>query len=275
MSKSIYKLAPIFKGKPWGYEKWILCCHKEGESIVQNDDVQNKSLWSHLDYKPFPLMIKIIRAEENLSIQVHPDDLYAKEVENDTGKNEFWYIIDAKQDAAVYCGLKEKMDKEQLKDILKQGTIENYLNKIEVKAGDYIYIPSGVIHAIGRNVTLLEVQKNSNITYRIYDYNRGRQLDLQKALDVVDMRKNIHVEKKEDFKFFTSENFIIKKERLDVIASYFNRDNFEVVYIKQGVGVIYSHEEQIEVCSGDTIYIEKGTFYNIQGDMDYFHIICK
>lgn len=277
MKKKILKLSPIFKGKPWGYEKWILCCREDGESIIKNQDIPNKSLWNYLDYKLFPLLIKVIRAEENLSIQVHPGKLYAKEIENDLGKNEFWYILDAKKDAYIYCGLNKDMKKEELGQILKEGSIEKYLNKIYVNTNDSIYIPSGVIHAIGRNVTLLELQKNSNITYRIYDYNRGRELHLDKALDVINIRKNRHVQKKEDFVFFQNEDFIMKKSILNLYAAYYNRDNFEIIYVCSGEGMIFNENqsEKEEIKAGDLVYIEKNTSYNLIGNMEYMYIRAR
>lgn len=277
MNKKILKLSPIFKGKPWGYEKWILCCREDGESIIKNQDIPNKSLWDYLDYRLFPLLIKIIRAEENLSIQVHPDNLYAKEIENDLGKNEFWYILDAKKDAYIYCGLNKDMEKEELSQILKEGSIEKYLNKIYVNTNDSIYIPSGVIHAIGRNVTLLELQKNSNITYRIYDYNRGRELHLDKALDVINIRKNRCVKKKENFSFFKNQDFFMKKSTLNLYASYYNRDNFELIYVCSGDGIIFNENqsEKENIKAGDLVYIEKNTLYNLAGIMEYMYIRAK
>lgn len=144
-------------------------------------------------YDRFPLLIKIIDANDKLSVQVHPDDDYAYKHENgDLGKTEMWYIIDAKPGAKLVCGLKEGTTKQQFKTLLDEGILEDCLNEIEVNPGDVVYIPSGMVHAIGDGILICEIQQNSDLTYRVYDYNRvddngnKRELHIDKALDVID-----------------------------------------------------------------------------------------
>ncbi|GAA0785236.1 type I phosphomannose isomerase catalytic subunit [Hathewaya limosa] len=276
MKQNIFKLSAVYKEKPWGYERWNLCCHNEGECIIENGIFKGKTLWSYLEYKPFPLLIKTIKAEKKLSIQVHPDDQYAKVVEHDRGKNECWYILSANKDAFLYCGLKHEISEQELNQILYNGKIEKYLNKVFVKPGEFIYIPSGVIHAIGGGVKLLEIQQNSNITYRIYDYNRGRELHVKKASDVIRLEKNLDINKLKRLEVFNSEDFIIKKVLLEDKMETFNRDKFEIIYIVSGKGIIkdlYGYNEDIELIDGDTIYIDKNTYYSIKGHLEYICVI--
>lgn len=142
----------------------------------------------------FPLLAKFLDANARLSVQVHPDDEYAHTVEAHTGfhgKTEAWYILDAQPGAQLIYGLKEKCDRETFAKALADGTLESLFNLIEVKAGDVVYVPAGTLHAINEGILLFEIQQTSDLTYRVYDYNRRdaqgnlRPLHLDKALDVI------------------------------------------------------------------------------------------
>ena len=141
---------------------------------------------------PFPVLIKYIDAKQNLSVQVHPNDEYARRVEHDNGKTEMWYIVSADEGAFIYCGLKRDTDKKEFLQKVHDGTVEELLNAIPVKAGDCFLIRAGTVHAIGAGCVICEVQQSSNVTYRVYDYNRRdangnlRQLHVEKAADVID-----------------------------------------------------------------------------------------
>ncbi|MCQ2799390.1 MAG: hypothetical protein MJ228_01330 [Bacilli bacterium] len=145
--------------------------------------------------KPFPLLIKYIDAGDNLSIQVHPDDEYARKVENDNGKDEMWYIVSAKPGALIYIGWKEDTDREEVKKRIESNAIEELLNKIYVKLGDSFFIEAGTVHAIGKGCLVAEIHQSSNVTYRLYDYGRlggggkPRELHISKALDVLKYAK--------------------------------------------------------------------------------------
>ncbi len=152
-------------------------------------------IWGTEDwiYQDSKLLIKVIDAKQPLSVQVHPDDAYARRVEKlPNGKKEMWYILEAAPGAFLYCGFNRPVDKETVRAAALDGSIEQYLNKIEVHPGDLIKIPAGTVHAIGAGIKLLETQQNSTITYRLYDYKRvdadgkERELHLDKALDVID-----------------------------------------------------------------------------------------
>ena len=138
----MFKLNPFFSEKVWGYEKWNLSTHKNGCSVLDNSDV---NLYDYLK-KQLPILIKIIKAEESLSVQVHPGDEFANLYENDNGKTECWYILDAEEGASLICGIKDGINKESLKEILEEGLIADYLEEVNIKAGDMIYIPAGTIH---------------------------------------------------------------------------------------------------------------------------------
>ena len=140
----------------------------------------------------FPLLIKLIDAKDNLSVQVHPSDDYALKNENSFGKSEMWHIISADKGAGLYIGFKKKICKREVNHRLKDGSILEVLNFVEVKPGDTYLINPGTIHAIGKGVRLIEIQQNSDLTYRLYDYNRvgkdgqPRPLHIEKALNVID-----------------------------------------------------------------------------------------
>ncbi len=186
-------------------ESWEMSANDGGLSVIRNGEYKGQTLKDILERYPelsgkahaevFPLLIKLINAETPLSIQVHPDDAYALEREGKKGKCEMWYICDAKEGADIYLGLNQDISRNQLEDIIKNGEIEKYLNKIEVKVGDYYLVPAGTLHAIRAGVTILEVQQNSDLTYRVYDYNRTdkdgqkRQLHIDKAVEVTDCKK--------------------------------------------------------------------------------------
>ncbi|PJI09106.1 MULTISPECIES: type I phosphomannose isomerase catalytic subunit [Clostridium] len=180
-------------------ESWDVACHKNGTSIVSNGEFKGKRLddlvkekgseviGSKIGKDWFPLLIKIIDAKSDLSVQVHPNDKYAKEVENEMGKTEVWYVIQADEGAALVVGTKGKCTKDELKEAIETGKLDKYMNKIPVKAGDVCLVRSGMIHAICGGVLVTEIQQNSDTTYRVYDYNRGRELHVKKALDVIDL----------------------------------------------------------------------------------------
>lgn len=181
-------------------ESWDVACHKNGTSVVGNGELKGKRLDTLVKEKGseivgtkisknwFPLLIKLINAKESLSVQVHPDDKYGREVEGDMGKTEVWYIIEAFQGANIVVGTKGGCTKDQFRKAIETGNLEPYMNKVYVKKGEVYFVKSGLIHAIGEGVIIAEIQQNSDITYRVYDYGRDRELHIEKALDVVDLR---------------------------------------------------------------------------------------
>lgn len=190
-------------------ESWDVACHEHGMSIVCNGKYKNFTLKELIDLEgnkivgdkiskdKFPLLVKLINAKDKLSVQVHPDDEYGKRVEGEFGKTEIWYVMEAFEGANLVVGTKQ-CTKEEFKNSIAKGKFDKYLNKVHVKKGEVYFVKSGLIHAIGEGVIIAEIQQNSDTTYRVYDYNRGRELHIDKALDVVDL--NIKGEKSKGLK---------------------------------------------------------------------------
>ncbi len=216
----MFELKPVTKHIIWGGERlsrdygmgengekiaeaWELTCRGDGDNEIISGKYTGRLLSEFVRENPqalgtkqkgdrFPLLIKLIDAEADLSIQVHPDDKYALSHTDDTGKTEMWYIVDAKPGAKLIYGLKRKYTRDELKTAIAAGTLESLMNYVEVKSGETYFIPSGLVHAIGAGILIAEIQQNSNITYRVYDYNRRqpdgslRQLHIEPALDVIE-----------------------------------------------------------------------------------------
>lgn len=205
-------------------ECWELSFHKDGPSIIDSDEDKGRLLKDiatkedlgeyTASFPFFPVLIKLIDSGDNLSVQVHPNDEYALKNENSFGKTEMWYVLEAEEGSGLYVGLKEDSSREEIEEALKNGTILSKLNFFPVKKGEVYFIQSGTIHAIGKGVTVIEIQQNSNLTYRLYDYNRlgkdgkPRELQIEKALNVINYHKYSPVHFDNDIigtcKYFTS-----------------------------------------------------------------------
>ncbi|MFR8869022.1 type I phosphomannose isomerase catalytic subunit [Paraclostridium sordellii] len=262
--KNILKLEPFYNKKIWGYEKWNLSTHNNGHSTITNS---KNTLLKKLG-KELPIMIKVIKAEDTLSVQVHPDDEYAKTHENDSGKTECWYILEAKEGATLICGLKEGLNKSEFSKIIDSGDVENYLERINVRKGDMIYIPSGTVHAIEDGVKLIEVQQSSDITYRMYDWGRDRELHINKSLDVIDFNGKHNGGKIENFTKLETPYFNIEKVSVDSIYEDVVESDFHSYTVIGGSGFIYSNGEKIDLKNEETIYIPNRVSYKIHGDIE-------
>ena len=187
-------------------ESWELSCHKDGESVISNGDLAGKTLSKYIEeqgksvlgencekFEYFPILIKLIDAKDNLSVQVHPDNEYALRVEGEYGKTEMWYIVDCDEGAELLYGFKENISKEEFERRIKDNTLLEVTNSVPVHKGDVFFIESGTLHAIGKGILIAEIQQNSNTTYRIYDYGRvgadgkPRQLHIEKAVEVTEL----------------------------------------------------------------------------------------
>ena len=185
-------------------EAWVLSAHPDGESIVAEGEFAGKTLrellsalgsaacGTHASSDIFPVLIKLIDARDRLSIQVHPDETYAMAHEGQHGKTECWVILDAAPGAFLYYGFSREVSREEFEDRIRTNTLTEVLNAVEVHRGDVLTIPPGTLHAIGAGILLAEVQQSSNVTYRIYDYDRrdaqgrARDLHISQALDVTE-----------------------------------------------------------------------------------------
>lgn len=217
----IFKLKPVFKDYIWGgnrlktdfgfeseldklAEGWMLSCHKDGKNTIENGEYAGQELEEVIeklgkekivgtrsaDFPYFPVLIKLIDAKNDLSIQVHPDNEYAQRVEHEFGKTEIWYVLDATPDAKLVYGFKDKITSEEFEKAIENNTLMQVLNQVSVKKGDLFFIEAGTVHAIGKGTLIAEIQQNSNSTYRVYDYGRlgadgkPRELHIKKAVDV-------------------------------------------------------------------------------------------
>ena len=219
---ALLKLLPSYKDYIWGghrlveeyhkqyqgevlAESWELSCHPDGPSTIANGVYQGMSLPDYIEKKGrgilgkdcdhftnFPILIKLIDAKDNLSIQVYPNNQYALKNEKQYGKTEMWYIMDCKEGAYLYYGFKEEISKEEFAKRIEEDTLLEVLNKVYVQKGDVFFIEAGTLHAIGKDIVIAEIQQNSNVTYRIYDYGRvgkdgkRRELHIDKALEVTE-----------------------------------------------------------------------------------------
>lgn len=208
LKESYHKSAPFEKLA----ETWELTVRAQEMNIIENGPAAGQTLENYIrenglgtvspgyDGTRFPLLIKFIDACDRLSIQVHPDDAYGLANEGELGKTEMWYIVEAEPGASLVYGLKDGLSAEDFAEAVHAGRIGETLRSVEVHAGETYFIPSGQIHAIGAGILIAEIQQNSNVTYRVYDYDRRqadgslRQLHTEKALDVVKIRTDAEID---------------------------------------------------------------------------------
>lgn len=189
-------------------ESWELSCHPDGPSAVANGEYRGLTMPEYLEragkgvlgkncekFPDFPVLIKLIDAKRNLSVQVHPDNEYARTHEGGFGKTEMWYVVDCEKGAGMYYGLNRAVTRAEFRSRIENNTLLEILNRVEVHPGDVLFIESGTLHAIGAGILVAEIQQNSNLTYRVYDYGRlgkdgkPRELHIDKAVDVARLEK--------------------------------------------------------------------------------------
>ena len=286
---AILKLKPACKDYVWGgrrlidefgiktdkknlAEAWTLSCHPDGASIIEESgetltDYINrcgeKILGTNCrNMHDFPILIKLIDAHENLSVQVHPDDNYALANEGQRGKSEVWYVLDSAEGAVLYCGFKEKISREEFVDRIKNNTLLEVLNAVPAKRGEVLFIPSGTVHALGKGVLLVEIQENSNVTYRIFDYGRDRPLHIAKALDVTNL--NPSVERGEQYPhvaacpYFVVDKLDLDGEILSEAQGVVDEKTFLHVMILGGEGTISNGGEDVKYRKGDSFFLPAG-----------------
>lgn len=245
-----------------------------------------------------PVLIKFIDAKGNLSVQVHPDDDYARIHENGSlGKTEMWYVVEASKDAQLIYGFLHDMKKETVRNSLKNNTIEKYLQKIPVKKGDVFFIPAGQVHAIGAGCLIAEVQESSNVTYRLYDYNRidkdgnKRPLHIEKALDVMNyngsacprqpmhtmrFRRGVMIESVSQCKYFQVEKVTLDTQRCRELTSFQTRnDTFRILLCIEGCGTIFWDGGSLNFFRGDCIFVPADSvIYSAQGKAELLRVSC-
>lgn len=292
-------LKPVFQEKIWGGsrlrsvfgfdipndkigEDWAISAHPHGVSVVENgpfkgwklDDLwkEHKELFGHPTEPVFPLLIKILDAEDDLSVQVHPDDAYGMAHEGELGKTECWYIIDAEPGAEIIYGHHAKT-REELAEMIQDSRWDDLLKKVPVKKGDFFYVPSGTIHAIGKGIMILETQQSSDTTYRVYDYDRKddqgntRELHIQQSVDVTTVPakapelqiKEIRQGNSSIVTYVETEFFNVYEWDIKGITSFKKQAPYTLMTVIDGAGEL--------VIGNQTYSLEKGTSAILPSDI--------
>lgn len=313
MIKEPFLLQPVLMEKIWGGrrlakvigktlppgkigESWEASTHRNGVSTIASGSLKDlkldRAITMHTKemlgerivsrgYDTLPVLVKFIDASDKLSVQVHPDDNYAKINENDHGKTEMWYILYAEPNAQLIYGLKEGTTREMLGSAIEHGEAEKYLRYVDISIEDVLFVPAGTVHAILGGVVLLEIQQSSDSTYRLYDWGRlgfngkPRPLHIKKALDVINYDYNGNVKKAKGEKtkygdvsilaeslYFTVKRYRIKK---DFKIKESPEDRFYIFIITKGSGKMQwantdSNSSYLDYKRGDTFFIPPGCY---------------
>lgn len=322
-----FLLSPVYKETLWGgrrllddfnkgansniiSESWECSTHPDGINVIQTGEHKgrllsdilkehNEYLGTHnCDKQELPILVKLIDAEKDLSVQVHPDDEYAMQFENNSfGKTEMWYVLDARENTELIFGFNKELSKEELESSLANGTISRYLQKVNVKKNDVFYINSGTVHGICSGTLIVEVQQSSNLTYRLYDYDRldkngqMRELHIQKAIDVANLKSNAEPRQALRVlkyvkgcasellcrcKYFQVERMLINTTMNRTMVR-FNTDNttFKVLLCTEGCGTLFGKTEIINFVKGDCIFVPANSVnINIHGIAQFLCVGC-
>lgn len=312
---------PIYKEKVWGGrwlesffnrdlspgkligESWELSCRLQEVSIIDHGEFSGLLLIeliqkhpkellgtriSKRGYDPFPLLIKFLDANNRLSVQVHPHDEYAHQVNpGELGKTEMWYVLDAEPGAKLIMGVTEGVTSEEFAYAIQQGELHKYLTEVPVRPGDAFYIPAGTVHAILEGIRVAEIQQNSDTTYRVYDWNRmgldgkPRQLHIKEALDVIDFQKigiNPHPGVTFEGKGWMSRlltacrYFAVEEMCIQQMTGKINPERFEIWMVLEGSGVLETNGGVQILQSGQTWVIPASTGnYQLNGQLKILH----
>lgn len=293
---AILKLKPACKDYIWGgrrlideynkpyegerlAETWEMSCHPDGPSIIANGEFVGKTLAEYLQiqgrgalgsncqiFQDFPILIKFIDAKDNLSIQVHPNNIYALEKEHQYGKTEVWYVLEAGPNAFLYYGFKHAISQAEFRDRIANNTLLEVLNAVPVHKGDVFYIPAGTIHAICKDIVIAEIQQSSNVTYRVYDYGRvgndgkPRQLHVEQAVQVTKLGPP-----RDDYNFgghlVRSPYFTVDQVEGDY-AGMCDDESFTSILVVDGDGQICCGQDVQPIRKGDSLFLpaDSGAF---------------
>lgn len=295
-------------------ETWECSTHPDGPSIVASGEYEGETLTDVLRNHPefvgshpdsdgsgeLPILIKFIDAKSDLSVQVHPDDEYARKNEGgQRGKTEMWYVLDAKEGTSLIYGLRQTTDKEVLRQAIENGSVEKYLQKVSVKKDDLFYIEAGTIHAIGAGALIAEIQENSNLTYRLYDYDREdkhgnkRELHIDKALDVANLegmsepKQPLRVFKYSQgmarelltrCKYFEVYCMVVNTERRQKVTYQADELSFRVLLCVNGCGSVNFKDERgvtdtLNIYKGDCLFVPASSVeMNIHGQIKFLEV---
>lgn len=298
------KFSPILKERIWGGaklmneygkiypsgvekcgESWELSSIEGSVSVVSNGYLVGNTLEELIEIymgdlvgdkvyfafgQEFPLLIKLIDSNDFLSVQVHPDDEMAKQLHHAYGKSEFWYVLKSEPDSKIITGFSKEIDKDQFKKIVSSGNIGHYLSYTQVKSDDFLYLPAGQVHALGKGVQLVEIQQASDITYRIYDWDRvdskgaGRELHTDLAVDAINFKskpievQNLAVDKNQPqvlgaYPYFSVNRLVINEE---VERDFVKLDTFRIYICVDGeVELNYFQESNVSIKKGELVLV--------------------
>ncbi len=313
------KFQPVYKDYLWGgrnltklgrklppgiiAESWEVSTHPDGVSVIANGQFKGKTLTAWLEqfggaalgtamddrfHKQFPLLVKLIDAKQQLSVQVHPDDEYARRYESGFGKNEMWYIVDAQPGAYIIYDFTPGTTRTVFEKVVQEGRIGDCLQQVPVAPGDAFDIPAGTVHGIGAGIIIAEIQQSSNLTYRLYDYDRvdqsgnKRPLHIDQALAVADFdsigRKphlaGISMQKGPDDQtryLVANQFFAVESTELNgTINEMAAGDRFYLYLFLKGSGTISYAEGQIAIQAPETAFIPANLGeYSIQGNLQF------
>ncbi|MCC8102004.1 MAG: class I mannose-6-phosphate isomerase [Clostridiales bacterium] len=291
-------------------ETWECSTHPDGPSTVATGEFQGQKLSDVLKAHPeylgthpkaedgLPILIKFIDAKKDLSVQVHPDDAYAREHENGSpGKTEMWYVLDATKDARLIYGFYHDTDEKTLRKSLADGTVEKYLQKVAIQKNDVFFIPAGQVHAIGAGALIAEIQENSNLTYRLYDYNRvdkmgrPRELHIDKALEVANLkgssaprqpmrvlkfRPGVADELLCRCKYFVVSRMLLNTESVRQMAEIqTGATSFQVLLCTEGCGIFFWEDQALPFYKGDCLFLPaNSTKVRIHGKAQMLRVSC-
>lgn len=269
-------------------ETWECSTHPDGPSFVVNGEFEGMQLAEvlklhpeylgekHIGLEELPILIKFIDAKSDLSVQVHPTDEYANDQEHgQLGKTEMWYVLDATKDAKLIYGFKHDCNEAQVRRAIDNGTLVQHLQQVPVQKNDLFFIEAGTVHAIGAGALVAEIQENSNLTYRLYDYDRvgkdgkKRELHVDKAMKVAKLkssatpkqplrvlryRSGVASELLCRCKYFEVYRMIVNTERRQVVHYRADEVNFRVLLCVNGCGTMSFNEESINIYKGDCVF---------------------
>jgi mannose-6-phosphate isomerase len=258
----ITRLTPVSKEKVWGSTQL--------EPLFPNSEKKIGEVWFEGAHE-LPVLIKFLFTSEKLSVQVHPDDAYARQHHDSRGKTEMWHVLRAEPGAQIAAGFRETITPQRLRDASLSGEIENLLQWFDASAGDTFFIPAGTVHAIGAGLTLCEIQQYSDVTYRLYDYGRPRELHLDRAADVSNLgphgaRRWAEGEILVSCPYFTTSRLRISAPTRHLPSSR----SAELLVVTEGSGHIDGHPTK----AGDVWYLEAGIREMVfSGDAVFLHIL--
>ena len=306
---ALIKLKPACKDYLWGgdrlireyhkpyegdrlAETWELSCHSDGPSVIAEGEGMGLTLQEYIDregkeilgencskFADFPILIKMIDAKDDLSIQVHPDNDYALEHEGQYGKTEMWYVMDCEEGAFLYYGFQVPVDQREFAERIQNNTLTDVLRKVYVKKGDVLFIEARTIHAIGKNIMVAEIQQNSNVTYRVYDYGRKgadgkcRDLHIEKALAVTNTDPILkeksfspHIAKCD---YFTVDKIYLDGSSMKRLNGYAGKESFVHLLVIEGEGAVWSGSQVLSLAKGDSVFIPAGSGeFEITGELE-------